>query len=234
MKILALDTSTDACSVALYLAGEILENFQIAPRAHTQLLLPMIDQALAEAGLTPRQLDGIAFGRGPGSFTGLRIAAGIAQGIAFAAQLPVVPVSTLAALAEQHLAAHDGEWVLAALDARMDEVYWGFYRRDRERRVVVMGTEQVKRVAEILLPPLPAHSLYGVGSAWQTHHQALCARIGHALSSYDATAWPRAGSIARLAAVALARGDSVAAAAALPVYLRDQVAKTLAERAASS
>lgn len=231
MKILALDTSTDACSVALYVAGEVREYFEVVPRAHTQLLMSMIERQLAEAGVTtPRNLDGIAFGRGPGSFTGLRIAAGVAQGIAFAAQLPVSPISTLAALAENHFATHDSEWVLAALDARMDEVYWGLYRRDAGRTLCLYGEEQVARVGEMSLPDLPVCSLYGVGSGWRVHGEALRHITASALSGYDGMAWPRAASIARLAAGVLSRGEGVVPGEALPVYLRDKVAKTLAER----
>ncbi|MGB5065729.1 MAG: tRNA (adenosine(37)-N6)-threonylcarbamoyltransferase complex dimerization subunit type 1 TsaB, partial [Candidatus Competibacter sp.] len=127
MKLLALDTATDACSAAVWVDGVVHERYELAPRRHAALILPMIEAVLAEAGLRPAQLDAVAFGRGPGAFTGVRIAVGIAQGIAFAADLPVVPVSTLAALA-LGVGRETGHARLAvALDARMSEVYWGTY-----------------------------------------------------------------------------------------------------------
>src|SRR3989338_484571 len=125
--ILALDTSTEACSCALQVRGEIIEDYAVIPRQHAQNILPMIQQLLHKAGLTFAQLDAIAFGRGPGSFTGLRIAAGVAQGLALASDLPVLPVSTLAALALQGHADTGDSALLACLDARIDEVYWAWY-----------------------------------------------------------------------------------------------------------
>ena len=141
MKLLTLDTSTDACSCALSVDGEIGEQSVIAPRQHTTLILPMIDQLLAEAGLKPTQLDGIAFGRGPGSFTGLRIACGITQGIAFAADIPVVPISCLATLAQGAYLEQGIEKVLASIDARMNEVYFANYFLNQEKIMQLVDEE---------------------------------------------------------------------------------------------
>jgi tRNA threonylcarbamoyladenosine biosynthesis protein TsaB len=127
MKLLALDTATEACSAAVWVDGTVLERYELAPRRHAALILPMIEAVLAEANLSPLQLDAIAFGRGPGAFTGVRIAVGIAQGIAFAADLPVIPISTLAALALGAAQETGYSRIAAALDARMGEVYWGVY-----------------------------------------------------------------------------------------------------------
>ena len=143
MKILALDTATEACSAALLIDGEIRERFEIAPRAHARLLLPMLEDLLAEAGLKPAQLDAIAFGRGPGSFTGLRIAASVAQGIAFAADLPVLPVSTLAALAWPALRAARADQVFAAIDARMGEIYCAGFGLAAQGELLMLSEEQV-------------------------------------------------------------------------------------------
>ena len=125
MKILALDTSTEACSAALLIDTEIHQRYEVAPREHGALILPMIETLLSEAGCAPTQLDALAFGRGPGAFVGVRIATGVAQGIAFAADLPVIPVSSLAAMAQS---VEHGN-VYSAIDARMNEVYWGAYRK---------------------------------------------------------------------------------------------------------
>ena len=122
MKILAVDTATEACSAALYINGDIQERFEIAPREHTRLLLPMVDSLMAEAGIRPQQLDAIAFGCGPGSFTGVRIAAGVMQGIAYGADLPVVPVSTLAAISQSCLQKTAHDTIFTAVDARMNEI----------------------------------------------------------------------------------------------------------------
>src|SRR5688500_5268359 len=126
--ILALDTSTEACSCALFINGVIAEDFEYCPRQHAQKILPMIHSLMAKHELGFAQMDAIAFGRGPGSFTGLRIAAGVTQGIAFAAELPVIPVSTLAAIAMDVQQSMPASYVLSCLDARIDEIYWGLFR----------------------------------------------------------------------------------------------------------
>jgi len=151
MKLLALDTATDACSAAVWVDGVVHERYELAPRRHAALILPMIEAVLAEVGLRPAQLDAVAFGRGPGAFTGVRIAVGIAQGIAFAADLPVVPVSTLAAVA-LGVGRETGYARLAvALDARMSEVYWGTYAVTADD-AELLGEERVCAPAAVTAP----------------------------------------------------------------------------------
>lgn len=221
MKVLAFETSTDACSVALSVAGEIRERFELAPRRHAELILPMAEALLAEAGLTPRGLDGLAFGRGPGSFTGVRIAAAVAQGVAFASDLPVAPVSTLQTLAEGVARELGEDAVLALLDARMQEVYWGAYRR-----ASAGGMEAV--VADTLSPPervaVPPESRWvAAGSGWGAYAEALRRGLGEAIARELPDRYPRAADVARIGAEVLGRGAGVPAAGAVPVYLRDRV-----------
>lgn len=223
MKILAFDTATEACSAALLLDGEVRERFEVAPRAHARLLLPMLDDLLAEAGMKPAQLDAIAFGRGPGSFTGLRIAASVAQGIAFAADLPVLPVSTLAALARDALQRSAATHILAAIDARMEEVYWAAYARDAQDEPLLIGAEQVAPAAAIAVPA--GRDWFGIGTGWAAYGDALRAHFPTGLIAIDAAALPRAGHIAHLAALDFGAGRSVSAEQAVPVYLRNQVAQ---------
>lgn len=128
MRVLAIETATEACSAALYISGEIRLRYQVEPRRHSELILPMMDALLAEAEIALSALDALAFGCGPGSFTGVRIATGVVQGAAFGADLPVVPVSTLAALAQRRYREQGEKHLLPAYDARMDELYWGCYR----------------------------------------------------------------------------------------------------------
>ncbi len=221
MKILALDTATEACSAALLVAGRRLARVELAPRGPARLRRPMLDALLAYAGLRPAQLDAVAFGRGPGSFTGLRIAAGAAQGIAFAADLPVLPVSTLAALARPALLRAEAAQVLAAIDARMGEVYWAAYARGANGEPEALGAEQVSAPERVEVPEDTAW--FGVGSGWGVYDAALRARLGESLVGVDATALPRAGDIVRLAALDYAAGRTVDAERAQPVYLRNQV-----------
>ncbi len=221
-RLLAIETATEACSAALYLDGEVLERFQVAPRRHAELLLPMLDALLAEAGLDVRALDAVAFGRGPGAFTGVRIAAAAAQGIALGAGLPVVPVSTLAALAQGGLDATSLAAVAAAIDARMGEVYWCCYRRGEDGLAEPLQDECVIAPERVPVPAdLPPCA--GVGSGFAAHGEALARRLGERLRATDPQALPHAAAVARLAAAALARGETVPPAEALPVYLRDQV-----------
>lgn len=223
MILLAVETATDACSAALMIDDEIIERFKIAPRAHTQLILPMIDELFAEAGIGIKQVGAMAFGRGPGAFTGARIAVGVTQGIAFAADLPVVPVSTLAALAQ----GCDADRVLVAVDARMNEVYWGAYQRNPEGLMTVRGEECVMTPGEVPLPEqsqMPGVQWYGAGSGWNTYTAALNERCGGLVSAWDGERLPHARDVARLGMVGFQAGQAVRAEQALPVYLRDQVA----------
>ncbi|MCC6301863.1 MAG: tRNA (adenosine(37)-N6)-threonylcarbamoyltransferase complex dimerization subunit type 1 TsaB [Gammaproteobacteria bacterium] len=223
MKLLAIDTSTIACSAALFDGGDPRERFEIAPREHADLLLPMVDALLAEAGWSREQIDVIAFGRGPGAFTGLRIAAGVAQGIAFGLDIPVVPVSTLAALAHGAMREGGGTRVLAAMDARMREIYWGAYELEGGGRLVARGAEQVCAPMDARLPV--GEGWFGAGDAWDVYGDILRLRLGPRLAGWDAGRYPRARDIALLAAPVYMEGGGLPPEQALPVYLRDNVAQ---------
>lgn len=223
MKLLALDTTTEACSAALLLDDGLTERYEIAPQGHAGLILPMVESLLAEAGLAMTGLDALAFGRGPGSFTGVRIGAGVVQGLAFGADLPVVPVSSLAALAQGALREWQAEAVLAAIDARMNEVYWGAYRLHGEQGLLLQGAECVCPPESVPRPE--GEGWYGVGSGWSSYGEPLKAHCGSVLERIEGARFPRAQDVARLAEAAYNRGEAVAAEQALPVYLRDNVAK---------
>jgi tRNA threonylcarbamoyladenosine biosynthesis protein TsaB len=226
MKLLAFETATEACSVALWLDGEVRERFELAPRRHAELSLPWAEQLLVEAGIAKSQLDAIAVGRGPGAFTGVRLAIALAQGIALALDRPVVPVSTLATLALQAR----GERVLAAIDARMGEVYWAAFARDGEG--LRATTREAVGPATAVDLPGGEGAWDGVGTGFAAGDGALRQHLGNRLVAVDATALPHAADVARLAAQAFARGESVAAEHLEPAYLRDNVALTLAEQQA--
>ncbi|HEX9627763.1 MAG TPA: tRNA (adenosine(37)-N6)-threonylcarbamoyltransferase complex dimerization subunit type 1 TsaB [Acidiferrobacterales bacterium] len=217
MRLLALDTSTEACSAALTLDGRISERFLLG-RQHSSQLLAMIAELLAEAGIALKQLDALAFGRGPGAFTGLRIGTGVVQGLAFGAGLPVVPVSSLAALAQGESAPR----VLAALDARMGQVYWGAFERDAGGLMRPAGAEGLVTPATLTPPP---GRWWGVGRGWDAYGEALRDRLGPVLEGYTPNAWPHAAQVAVLGAAGFAAGAGVPAEQALPVYLRDDVAR---------
>ena len=221
MRILALDTSTEACSVALLLDGDMRLRFQLTERSHAELVLPMVEALLDEAGVALTDLDGLAFGRGPGAFTGLRIASGVVQGLALGAGLPVAPVSSLAAVAEQ-VAAAAGESVLVCNDARMGEVYWGVFRREADGSVGALAAEAVSPPERVGAgAPLAAHA---AGNAL-LRYPALAERLAAAgLKMHDGV-YPSADAVARLGARVLAEGRGVPAEQALPVYVRDDVAR---------
>ncbi|HHX82219.1 MAG TPA: tRNA (adenosine(37)-N6)-threonylcarbamoyltransferase complex dimerization subunit type 1 TsaB [Pseudomonadaceae bacterium] len=221
--ILALDTSTEACSCALLGAGEGRERFVVKPREHTQLLLPMIEDLLAECGMTLQDLDAVAFGRGPGSFTGLRIAAGVTQGLAFALDLPVVPVSTLAALALQGMeAGQRSPLSLACIDARIEEVYWAWFRTDGELPQL-LGDEILSKPEALVLPATyekQALAVFGSG----LHYRARMPRgLVADFASESPQMLPRAIHIGRLAQHDFNIGKVCRADEASPVYLRDKV-----------
>lgn len=223
MKILALDTSTEACSAALLDGTELFSRYTVQPRKHAELILPMLEEILAEAELALDQLDALAFGCGPGSFTGVRIAAATAQGVAASANLAVIPVSSLAAIAQRAVDEYGMEKIASAIDARMGEVYWGCFRRDSEGLVEEAGQECVIAPQEV---PVPQDSGWrGAGSGWSAYADDLTARLGAALSDYEAGLFPHASAIARLAARDFQAGKKIPAGLALPVYLRNQVAR---------
>lgn len=227
MKILAIETATEACSAAVYDDGRVFERYRLAPREHNRLILPMVEAVLAEAGLTLNQLDALAFGRGPGSFTGVRVATGVTQGIAFGAELPVAPVSTLAALALEALDETGLDTAYPCIDARMGEVYWAVYRRAGDG-VELVGEEAVLPATRVVFPEDSRGA--GIGSGWGTYHAQLAERLDGRAGVVLAERFPRAGMIARLGAGEFGRGGAVVAERALPVYLRDNVAKKMGER----
>lgn len=216
--LLALDTATEACSVALLHDGKITSHYEVAPRLHAQKLLPMIQALLAEAGVALRDVDAIAFGRGPGAFTGVRIAIGVVQGLAFALERPVLPVSNLAVLAQRALREHGVHRVAAAIDARMDEVYWGCYE-EVEGEMRLQGAEAVLPPEQVALPAGAGGPWFGAGTGW-----GYAERLAVKVDAQDASMLPDALDLLTLAKFAWDRGESVPAEQAQPVYLRDKVA----------
>ncbi|HEY0635083.1 MAG TPA: tRNA (adenosine(37)-N6)-threonylcarbamoyltransferase complex dimerization subunit type 1 TsaB [Gammaproteobacteria bacterium] len=221
MKLIAIETSTEACSAALLIDNQVVESYRLAPRQHTELILPMLDELLAQAEVARTQLDAVAFGRGPGAFTGVRIATGVTQGIAFALDIPVVPVSTLAALAHGAWRDTGQSKIATAIDARMEEVYWGCYQIEASGRATLRGEEQVCAPLQVTLPP--GQGWFGAGSGWGVYGATLQAHLGDRLNGYAAERFPHAYDIALLGATLWQAGQAVSAEAALPVYLRDQV-----------
>ena len=220
MKILALDTATEACSAALLLDRAVRERFDVQPRRHGELILGMMDGLLAEAGLALSELDALAFGRGPGAFTGVRIATAVAQGTAFGADLPLLPISTLAALAQRHFRETGARRILAAFDARMEELYWGVYEIDGKGLARLVGEEQVAHPEAVDLPS--GVGWYGAGHGWRAHGDTLRRRLGSAFIADDPDLLCSAHDIALLAEAAFNAGEGVSAEAGLPVYLRDR------------
>lgn len=222
--ILALDASGSACSVALWYQEQVLSQLQPQGNQHTQVLLPMVQDLLAQAGVSLQQLDAIAYGQGPGSFTGIRIAAGAAQGLAFGLDCPLLPVSTLAALALQAAQQVQVDYYYCGLDARMGEIYWGCYRVDHGavKLVTLCDTELVCKPTAVVANKLPAAASYmGCGSAWQFE---LPKELCKGTVTVQSELFPRAQEIALIAQVNWLSGGGKAPEHALPVYLRNAVA----------
>lgn len=215
MKVLAIDTATERCSVALLIDGRVVERAAETPRGHADLVLPMVEEVLAEGGLTLRQLDGLAYGRGPGAFTGVRIAVGVAQGLAYGAQLVTVGISDLAAVAQQF--AQPGARILVCMDARMNEVYWGRFEVGPDGLVRPTTPERVDRPAAVD----PDDSTVHVGTGFGAYPQL---GAGRATGSVHGAVLPHARDVAQLATAELQAGRGEPAEHAQPVYLRDQVA----------
>jgi tRNA threonylcarbamoyladenosine biosynthesis protein TsaB len=225
MNILALDTATEACSAAVLTPrGEVARYAEVG-RGHSERILTMIDEVLSQASLALGDLDAIAFGRGPGSFTGVRLAASVAQGLAFGAGLGVVPISNLRALAQRVLDIAPAAGVLVCADARMKEVYSACYRRGPRGLAQAYGpAERVSAPDAVALPPEAAGPMHGAGGGFRAYPQ-LAARLGQRLETVHGDLLPRAGEIARLAVAELAAGRILAPEQALPTYLRDDVVR---------
>jgi tRNA threonylcarbamoyladenosine biosynthesis protein TsaB len=226
MNLLAIETSTEACSVALIHGDEVIARSELAPRRHAELVLPMADALLAEAGLGRHALNAIAVGRGPGAFTGVRLGISLAQGMALALDVPVITVSSLAALALE--APEDEASILAVIDARMGEVYAASYRRDDNGGLIVLDEERV--CAPDSFAPTPSPAWHVVGTGWTTYADVLGSRLTGELRSAEGARYPQARHVAELAAREFAAGRVDVPEHALPVYLRDKVALTLAEQ----
>lgn len=225
-NIVALDTSTEACSVALLCNGESLYRYRVEPRVHAKVLLPMLSELLADAGISTKQIDGVAFGRGPGAFTGVRIGTAAAQAIALGGDLPVAPVSTLASIAHRTHREHGKDKIAVAIDARMGEVYWGAYQMGSVSPNLI-GEERVCLPAQI---DKLGQTWCAAGTGWQTYESVLTESSG-AQVVLEVDPFPHALDILMIGSEQLASGAGVTAENALPVYLRDNVAQTIKERA---
>ncbi|ODN42315.1 tRNA (adenosine(37)-N6)-threonylcarbamoyltransferase complex dimerization subunit type 1 TsaB [Piscirickettsia litoralis] len=229
MKILALETATEACSIALQVGDEVIVDHRIAPRQHTELLLPMIKELLSKASLQAQDLDGIAFGRGPGAFTGVRIACGIAQGLALGAGVPLLSVSTLQTLAQGAYRQHGAEKIITAIDARMNEVYYAAFEITEKRLAQALIFERVC-APENIESPESNGSWCGVGTGFASYAQALNCELGQYLTKVIDDALPNAIDILPMARDLLAQGKVTALEDAVPVYLRDNIAKKSTKR----
>lgn len=228
MKLLAFETATEACSVALYVDGQVRERFEIAPRRHAELSLPWAEELLSEAGLARSQLDAVALGRGPGAFTGVRLAIAIAQGIALALDRPLIPVSTLQVLALR--APAEATHVLSSIDARMGEVYAARHVRV-DGQWQLQGEEVVCAPEAVELPD--ASRWFGVGTGFGAAEGVLATRLADQLDGVDAQALPRASDLLALAVPMFERGEAMAPELVEPAYLRNNVALTLVEQQAA-
>lgn len=219
MKLLAFDTSGETTSVALTTQGQVLQKLETAPRKQAELLLPMIQTVLAEAELSLQQLDGIALTIGPGAFTGLRVGIGIAQGLSFGLSLPVIGVSTLATLAQGTYRHYQTPAVIAAIDARMKEIYWGSYFLSDSGIMAPIHADCISTPERLVLPNGPTTEWVGAGSGWGAYTDSLpnC-------PCYAALI-PEAQDVLTLARAQFESGNTWSAEQVMPVYLRDQVVK---------
>ncbi|AFJ01385.1 Inactive metal-dependent proteases-like protein [Methylophaga frappieri] len=222
MKLLALDTCTENCSVAVYRHGEVFLAHEIAGQKHSERILNMIDSVLGQAGLTLSEMDALVFGRGPGSFTGVRIGVAVAQGIAFARTLPVIPISTLAATAQQTYLHTNVKNISVALDARMGEVYHADFVVENEV-VIPLSEERVCPPEQVTLADTRIWT--AAGNGWSIYPAQLQQRLQHQLAEIRDSAFPDAASMLPLAVSQYQSGNMLSADQALPVYLRNNVAR---------
>ncbi|ASJ75293.1 tRNA (adenosine(37)-N6)-threonylcarbamoyltransferase complex dimerization subunit type 1 TsaB [Granulosicoccus antarcticus] len=230
MNLLAIETSTDACSVGLSLDGQLLLDHRMAPQQHGALVLPMIDALMSEAGLAPTQLDGVVFGRGPGSFTGVRIGVALTQGIALGADVGVVGISTLQSVAQGCFRQHGDTELAVCLDARMSEVYFSAFVLDEANLMQAVMDEQVIPPAD--MPHLPVdRNWQWAGSGAECYGELLASDFAVDASRIRADCWPMAEDLLTLGGAIARAGGLVSPEQAMPVYLRDKVAQTTVERA---
>lgn len=229
MKLLAIDTATEALSAALWLDGEIIERYAVVTREHAARLPLLVPALMAEAGLSLCQLDGLVCGIGPGSFAGVRIGVSYVKGLCLGLDRPVIGVTSLAMLAQAALAANPEAVALPAIDARMDEVYFGVYRQVDGRAMAVQG-EVVSPAAAVAVPA--GGPFIAIGSGWGAHRDALLGALPEAPQQLDADAYPHAAAALSLAAEAHARGLGHDATTLVPAYLRNRVALTKVEQQA--
>ena len=221
MKLLAIETATESCSAALLIDHDLITVSEIAPRRHNEIILPMCEQVLSQGQIELSQLDTIAFGRGPGAFTGLRLAASVTQGIALAHDLPVVPVSSLAAMAQAASETRQAKQVLSCIDARMQEVYVGLFQLNKDNIMEAVVEETV--IKPELIQINISDECVGIGSGWESYAQVLIERLAKEIS-FEANAYPQAEYVAKIGKYHYLLGNTVSAIEALPVYLRDNVA----------
>lgn len=220
MKLLCLDTSTESCSAAISIDGKSIKRYQVAPRQHAELILTMVDELLAESAIKLNQLDALAFGRGPGAFTGLRVAAGVTQGLAYSADLPVIAISSLASLAQAYVGKHP--YLFPCFDARMGEIYCGMYQSTDTGVVELINDEQVIKPESI--DTAPTSGIYGLGTGWGTYSQILTRQLSaENITGFEAETYPDAENMLPLAIKAYDLKQYTAAAEVRPVYLRNKV-----------
>lgn len=222
MNILALDTCTESCSAALLYKGELIERIELTQRGHSDLILGMMDSLFKEAGTSIAAIDAVAFGRGPGSFTGVRVCVGVAQGIAFARDLPVIPISSLAAVAQGASDEFDSNHIAVAMDARMGEIYCASYQRE-DGLVKIVGQERVCSPEQFKADS--DQQWIGVGTGWGEYETLLRQQFSGNLEQVFVTQYPQAKNIITLAQFEAKSGRMITAEQAFPVYLRNNVAK---------
>jgi len=223
LNLLAIETATEACSVALSATGRVHARHLEVPRAHGDRLLEMIEEVLEAGDIGRERLDALAFGRGPGGFTSLRIGTGVVQGIGYALDLPVIPVSTLATLAQGARRVAGAERVIAAIDARMGEIYCGVFELDPDGLMRPAGPEVVMPPSQFRCPA--GGGWHGAGTGWDTYGEELTTTCGTALATARRHNLPEARDMIPLALAAWERGESVPPDRAVPIYLRDRVAE---------
>lgn len=221
VNILAIETATDACSAALLINDSIQEKYQVAAREHARLILPMVNSLLAEAGLKLSGLNAIAFGCGPGSFTGVRVAAGITQGLALGVDLPVLPISSLKIAAQSAYEKTQAKKVCVVFDARMRETYWGWYSIGHNGLMQEIIKDSLSKPEDINMPE--DDCWFGAGSGWDVYAPFLIKTLGGKVKNFDGKIYPHAREAAKLACADYLAGKAISADKALPIYLRSGV-----------